>query len=206
MAKTITIRSGKQVISIESDDAGVPDVTKDAGPDLMQLQNDAMASPNEENAEFNAAVDDSPVESEDKTQDVNKANESLFASIFGLEDGEEATATGDEPASEPDQSDTPVTPPAAETPAETPAEEPASDGDGAGEVSEADGVTTIDTGDTIITISSSDDAAETPAEEPAAETPAETPAEEPAATENAPAEPEQNTDQAIESFFKNLGL
>ena len=198
MAKTIKIQSGKQVISIESDDAGVPDVTEGTGPNLLDLQDDAMASPNEENAEFNAAIDDSTVESEDKPQSVEEvAAESFFDALFGLEDGEEAAVTGDEPA--PEQSDTPV------TPDETPAEDAGDgEGDGAGEVTEGDGVTTIDTGDTVITISNSD---ETPAaEEPAAgetaaeETPAET------STEEAPAEPEQNTDQAIESFFHNLGL
>ncbi len=199
MAKTIKIQSGKQVISIESDDAGVPDVTEGTGPNLLDLQDDAMANPNEENAEFDAAIDDSAVESEDKPQSVEEvAAESFFGALFGLEDGEEAAVTGgEEPA--PEQSDTPV------TPDETPAEDAGDgEGDGAGEVTESDGVTTIDTGDTVITISNSD---ETPAaEEPAAEeTPAEeTPAE--TSTEEAPAEPEQNTDQAIESFFTNLGL
>ena len=174
MAKTIKIASGKQVISIESDDAGVPDVTQDAGPDLMKLQNDAMAAPNEENAEFNAAQPDSQVESEDKPQEVEKANEALvlgkllaratpkerasIAAIMARESDDEpaAQAAGEEPA----QSDNPVTP---DETAPAPAEE-------------------------------------TPATEPAAE---ETPAE---GAENAPAEPEQNTDQAIESFFRNLGL
>lgn len=198
MANTIKIQSGKQVISIESDDAGVPDVTEGTGPNLLDLQDDAMASPNEENAEFNAAIDDSAVESEDKPQSVEEvAAESFFDALFGLEDGEEAAVTGDEPA--PEQSDTPVTPD--ETPAED-AGEGEGEGDGAGEVTEGDGVTTIDTGDTVITISNSDEASAD--EEPAID---ETPDEEPAAsTEEAPAEPEQNTDQAIESFFHNLGL
>ena len=409
MAKKITITAGKKVISIESDDAGVPDVTKDAGPDLLKLQNDAMAAPNEENAEFNAAQPDSQVESEDKPQEAETANEAyviakdnddtfygLVMAVranegFGISDafsglkfktkdemfkdpkvnaaintakewaakkgyemasvkevqenkqtlgtllfsragkvnvtdgavraitkmqlrevngavvsvmeadmsianaltgyvgalwaivrklsgrglllsfvwfkkpdgkvfckglakavwtkadaipvaseslnldvGEftaskylKSSESDDEPAAqaageEPAQSDNPVTPdettaaPAEETPAtepaaeETPAEETPAE-DGAGTVTEGDGVTTIDTGDTVITITDTDKAAapapapaeETPATEPAAE---ETPAE---GAENAPAEPaapEQNTDQAIESFFKNLGL
>lgn len=205
MAKTIKIQSGKQVISIESDDAGVPDVTEGTGPDLMELQDDAMAEPNEANAEFNAAIDDSAVESEDKPQSVEEvASESFFNSIFGLEDGEEAAVTGGD---EPEQSDNPVTPEET-TPEETTTTDEGGEGDGegAGDVTEGDGVTTIDTGDTVITISSSDDtgddapaAEETPA--PAEETPA--PAET-SAEENA--DPEQNTDQAIESFFRNMGL
>ena len=229
MAKTIKITSGNKVISIESDDAGVPDVTQDAGPDLMKLQNDAMAAPNEENAEFNAAQPDSQVESEDKPQEVEKANEALvlgkllakatpkerasIAAIMARESDDEpaAQAAGEEPA----QSDNPVTPdetapaPAEETPATEPAAEETPAEGGAGTVTEGDGVTTIDTGDTIITITDTDKAAEpapaeeTPATEPAAPATEETPAE---GAENAPAEPEQNTDQAIESFFRNLGL
>ena len=213
MAKTIKITSGKHVISIESDDASVPDVTQDAGPDLLQLQEDAMAAPKEENAEFNAAIDDSPVESEDKTQDVDKANESFFNSIFGFEDGEEATVTDG------DQSDTPVTPDnpnVSETPNET---NDNTEGEGAGEVTEGDGVTTIDTGDVVITISNTDNSEsetpetpKSPETETTTTTTTETPPDESGegcngkkGGENS-APDQQNTDQAIESFFANLGL
>lgn len=206
MAKTIKITSGKHVISIESDDAGVPDVTQDAGPDLLQLQEDAMAAPNEENAEFNAAIDDSPVESEDKTQDVNKANESFFNSIFGFEDGEEATVTDG------DQSDTPVTPDNSNVP-DAP-NETNDNTEGAGEVTEGDGVTTIDTGDVVITISNTDNSgSETPEPHETPEPPETETTTTTTTTETPPDEggesstpDQQNTDQAIESFFANLGL
>lgn len=197
MAKTIKIQSGSHIISIESDDAGVPDVTQDAGPDILELQEDAMAAPNEENAEFNAAIDDSPVESEDKTQDVNKANESFFNAIFGFEDGEEATVTDGE------QSDTPTTPD--ETTTSDVSEDTSSDGDGAGEITESDGVTTIDTGDTVITISNTNDSEPTETETTATETETTTETQPDEGGESST--PDQtNTDQAIESFFTNLGL
>ena len=82
MAKTIKIASGNQVISIESDNTGVPDVTEGTGPDMIKLQDDAMAAPNAENAEFNSAEPDSPVESQDKPQEVEKANESAKVMTF----------------------------------------------------------------------------------------------------------------------------
>lgn len=209
MAKTIKIKTGNQVISIESDSAGVPDVTEGTGPDLMQLQDDAMASPNEANAEFNAAIDDSAAEKEDNTEAVEKANESFFDAIFGirkpakkaaakrgpvstfdaifgLEDGNMADPTqgvedGEEPTSE-----EPPAPAGDEGTSETPTEAPAEGGDdgaGAGDVTEGDGVTTIDTGDTVITITSSDNA----------EAGSDAPAAEPPATSESP---ETSTDQA----------
>ena len=201
MAKTIKIQSGSHIISIESDDAGVPD----AGPDLLKLHEDAMAAPNEENAEFNAAIDDSPVESEDKTQDVDKANESFFNVFFGLEDGEEATVTDGE------QSDTPTTPdetttaPDESTTTSDVSEDTSSDGDGAGEITESDGVTTIDTGDTVITISNTNDSEPNETETTTTETETTTETQPNEGGESSTPD-QQNTDQAIESFFANLDL
>lgn len=203
MAK-INIKSGNRVISIESDDAGVPDVTEGTGPDLIELQDDAMAEPGEENAEFDAAGDDSAVEEEDKTEAVEKANESFFNAIFGLEDGEEAAITDDGDGTTSD-TDEVVTTDEGET------TETADEGEGAGEVSEGDGTTTIDTGDTVITITNTDDEGEEEVAEEETETPDE---EAPAAEEETPAEgaeganaeTEGDVDQAIESFFSNFGL
>ena len=78
----ISLENGNTIISVENDDAGVPDVTTDVGPDMIKLQDDAMAAPNAENAEFDAAKADSPVESQDKPQEVEKANESFIDSFF----------------------------------------------------------------------------------------------------------------------------
>lgn len=203
----IKITSGNQVISIESDDAGVPDVTQGTGPDMLELQDDAMANPNETNAEFDASIDDSQVESEDHTEAVEKANESFFDAIFGMEDGDEASITGEGDGETSDAEPVVTGDDDAAGSEEPAAEEGGETGEGAGEVSESDGVTTIDTGDTVITISNNDNGA--PAEEPATE---ETPAEGAEDGEpNMPAEGAEGADaaaseQAIESFFENLGL
>ena len=222
MAKVIKIQSGKQIISIESDDAGVPDVTEGTGPDLIKLQEDNVAPQSADNAEFDAAKPDSAVEKEDATtQAVEKANESFFNAIFGLEDGEEATVGGEEPAvtETPETSDNA---PAAASEPEPAAEEPSNEG--AGEVTEGDGVTTIDAGDVVITISNSEKEAEPATETPAEPEPAEggesadagaapeTPAPEAASGEacgcgkGKEGSDAAATDKAIESFFANLGL
>ena len=54
----ITIKHNGKVISLESADpaAGVPDTTQGAGPDLIQLQDDAKKEPTDPQAEFDAAV------------------------------------------------------------------------------------------------------------------------------------------------------
>ena len=224
MAK-INIKSGNRIISIESDDAGVPDVTEGTGPDMIELQDDAMAEPGEENAEFNAAIDDSAVEEEDKTEAVEKANESFFDGIFGfgkkstkknstesffdgifgLEDGEEAAITddGDGTTSDTDEVVTSDDSSSDEVVTDD------SEGEGAGEISEGDGTTTIDTGDTVITITNTDDSDDGDTnddevvtdsdDEPSTSTTPE------AGEENANPD-EMNNDQAIESFFQNLGL
>ena len=213
MAK-IKINSGNRVISIESDDAGVPDVTEGTGPDMIELQDDAMAEPGEENAEFNAAEDDSAVEEEDKTEAVEKANESFFNSIFGIEnnsrknssesffdgifgfeDGEEATITDDGDGATSD-TDEVVTSDDDDT-----SEDVSDDSDG----SEGDGTTTIDTGDTVITITNSDSGDEGDDVGDEGDVSDVTDSEPEAGEESADPD-EMNNDQAIESFFQNLGL
>ena len=223
----IKIKSGNRVISIESDDAGVPDVTEGTGPDMIELQDDAMAEPGEENAEFNAAIDDSAVEEEDKTEAVEKANESFFDGIFGfgkkstdkknstesffdgifgLEDGEEAAITDDGDGTTSD-TDEVVTSDDSSSDEVVTDDSDGSDGEGAGEVSEGDGTTTIDTGDTVITITNSDsgdeddDAGDDVGDE--GDDSDETDSE--AGGESADPD-EMDNDQAIESFFQNLGL
>lgn len=222
MAK-IKINSGNRVISIESDDAGVPDVTEGTGPDMIELQDDAMAEPGEENAEFNAAEDDSAVEEEDKTEAVEKANESFFNSIFGIEnnsrknssesffdgifgfeDGEEATITDDGDGATSD-TDEVVTSDDDDTSEDVSDDSDGSDGEGAGEVSEGDGTTTIDTGDTVITITNSDSGDEGDDVGDEGDVSDVTDSEPEAGEESADPD-EMNNDQAIESFFQNLGL
>lgn len=215
----IKINSGNRIISIESDDAGVPDVTEGTGPDIIELQDDAMAEPGEENAEFDAAIDDSAVEEEDEMEAVEKANESFFNGIFGfgnsrrsstesffdgifgLEDGEEAAITDDGDGATSD-TDEVVTADDDDTSEEVSDD---SDGEGAGEVSEGDGTTTIDTGDTVITITNSDgdDAGDDVGDEDDVSDDTDY---EPEAGEESADPDEMENDQAIESFFQNLGL
>lgn len=217
----IKINSGNRVISIESDDAGVPDVTEETGPDMIELQDDAMAEPGEENAEFNAAIDDSAVEEEDKTEAVEKANESFFDGIFGfgkkstkksstesffdgifgLEDGEEAAITDDGDGA---TSDTDEVVTSDDDTSEEVSDD--SDGEGAGEVSEGDGTTTIDTGDTVITITNSDSDEGEAGEDDYDDDVSDETNSEPEAGEESADPDEMNNDQAIESFFQNLGL
>ena len=199
----INIKSGNGFISIESDDAGVPDVTEGTGPDIIELQDDAMAEPGEENSEFDASIDDSEVEEEDKMEAVEKANESFFDGIFGLEDGEVAAITDDGDGATSD-TDEVVT-----------SEEPdgdSDDGEGAGEVSEGDGTTTVDTGDVVITITNSDEDESDDDDDGVSESDNDVEEnddgedDEPVVGEENADPDEMDNDQAIESFFQNLGL
>ena len=215
----IKINSGNRVISIESDDAGVPDVTEGTGPDIIELQDDAMAEPGEENSEFDASIDDSEVEEEDKMEAVEKANESFFDGIFGLgkksvksnesffdgifglEDGEVAAITDDGDGA---TSDTDEVVTSEETDGDS------DDGEGAGEVSEGDGTTTVDTGDVVITITNSDEE-ESDDDDGVSESDDDVEEnndgdDEPVVGEENADPDEMDNDQAIESFFQNLGL
>lgn len=200
----IKINSGNRVISIESDDAGVPDVTEGTGPDIIELQDDAMAEPGEENSEFDASIDDSEVEEEDKMEAVEKANESFFDGIFGLEDGEVAAITDDSDGA---TSDTDEVVTSEET---DDSDDGESAGEGAGEVSEGDGTTTVDTGDVVITITNSDEE-ESDDDDSVSESDDDVEdnndgEDEPVVGEENADPDEMDNDQAIESFFQNLGL
>ena len=160
--------SNNRIHTFESGDAAaaVPDTTKDSGPDVMQMQEDAQKPHDAANAEYDAAA-----KNPDTPQAVEKANESWFNKLFGLEDGSEGS---EEPKEE-----TPAAP--AEPPAapETPAEEPAAPvsetetvANNVGEVTATDEDTLeIDLGDEVMVIKPKEDASE-PAPAPAAETPA----------------------------------
>ncbi len=188
----IKIRQGKKVISLESDDAGVPDTTVDAGADVLELNDSAQLPGSDANAEFDAADSDtfSAVEDDDSTEHAdgraNEAVNALFNQIFGVE------SAGSQMIS---------------TPNPNMAAEDDGVGDeagaeaGAGEVTERPGVTEVDLGNgTVITIDSTGD--ETAGNEAAEATP-----EEPG---EGPSDPAQSADAgaetSLESFWANLDL
>ena len=151
------------VHSFESGDAtaAVPDTTKDSGVNVMEMQDDAQKPHDAANAEYDAA------QHTDTPEAVEKANESWFNKLFGLEDGSEAPA---ETTDAPKADDNTTAPAAPETPAEpAPAaaeatEEPAVSND-AGEVSApTDDTLVVEMENEVLTIQAKPEAAEeTPA-------------------------------------------
>lgn len=190
--------SKNRIHTFESDDAAaaVPDTTKDSGPDVMQMQEDAQKPHDAANAEYDAAA-----KNPDTPQAVEKANESWFNALFGLEDGSEGS---EEPAA-------PAEPPAApETPAEEPpaASEPETVANNAGEVTATDENTLeIDLGDEVMVIKPKEDASE-PAPAPAADTPAASAdcggAAPAASGQAAGATATESLNQTFEDFLKGL--
>ena len=204
----ITIKHNGKVISLESADpaAGVPDTTQGAGPDLIQLQDDAKKEPTDPQAEFDAAVPatQSATETDDKPEEAGeKANESIAAFVKTLTPAQKKMFAGicSKESDEPEVPATPAEPAAPEA--------PAADEGGVGEVTQTANETVVEANGLTITIS--DDAAAEPAA-PAAEP------EEPAPAPAADPEPAASTDSAdpngdaagaetsMESIFANLSL
>ncbi len=198
--------SKNRIHTFESGDAAaaVPDTTKDSGPDVMQMQEDAQKPHDAANAEYDAAA-----KNPDTPQAVEKANESWFNTLFGLEDGSEGPK--EEPAA-------PAEPPAApETPAEkpddpatpaAPASEPETVANNVGEVTATDEDTLeIDLGDEVMVIKPKEEASE-PAPAPAAETPAASAdcggAAPAASGQAAGATATESLNQTFEDFLKGL--
>jgi hypothetical protein len=148
--------SKNRIHTFESDAAAaVPDTTKDSGPDVMQMQEDAQKPHDAANAEYDAAA-----KNPDTPQAVEKANESWFNALFGLEDGSEEPETPAEPPAAPD---TPSEPPAAPETSDT-----ETVANNVGEVTATDENTLeIDLGDEVMVIKPKEDASE-PAPAPAA--------------------------------------
>lgn len=204
----ITIKHNGKVISLESADpaAGVPDTTQGAGPDLVQLQDDAKKEPTDPQAEFDAAVPatQSATETDDKPEEAGeKANESIAAFVKTLTPAQKKMFAGicSKESDEPEVPATPAEPAAPEA--------PAADEGGVGEVTQTANETVVEANGLTITIS--DDAAAEPAA-PAADP------EEPAPAPAADPEPAASTDSAdpngdaagaetsMESIFNNLNL
>lgn len=197
--------SKNRIHTFESGDAAaaVPDTTKDSGPDVMQIQDYAQKPHDAANAEYDAAA-----KNPDTPQAVEKANESWFNALFGLEDGSE-DGSEDEGSEEPETHTEPATAPAAETPAApapAPVSEPETVANNVGEVTATDEDTLeIDLGDEVMVIKPKEEASE-PA--PAAETPA-TSADcggaAPAASgQAAGATATESLNQTFEDFLKGL--
>lgn len=197
--------SKNRIHTFESGDAAaaVPDTTKDSGPDVMQIQEDAQKPHDAANSEYDAAA-----KNPDTPQAVEKANESWFNALFGLEDGSEGS---EEPKEEPAA---PAEPPAApETPAEeppaaAPASEPETVANNVGEVTATDEDTLeIDLGDEVMVIKPKEDASE-PAPAPAADTPAASAdcggAAPAASGQAAGATATESLNQTFEDFLKGL--
>ena len=197
--------SKNRIHTFESGDAAaaVPDTTKDSGPDVMQIQEDAQKPHDAANAEYDAAA-----KNPDTPQAVEKANESWFNTLFGLEDGSE------EPKEEPAAPAAPAEPPAApETPAEEPKEEPAVSepetvANNVGEVTATDEDTLeIDLGDEVMVIKPKEEASE-PAPAPAADAPAASAdcggAAPAASGQAAGATATESLNQTFEDFLKGL--
>lgn len=181
--------SKNRIHTFESDNAAVPDTSCDSGPDIMQMQEDAQKPHDAANAEYDAAA-----KNPDTPQAVEKANESWFNALFGLEDGSE-------------EPETPAEPPAAP---ETPAEEPSAPDSGTetvannvGEVTATDEDTLeIDLGDEVMVIKPKEEASE-PAPAPAASV--DSGAAAPAASGQAnAATATESLNQTFEDFFKGL--
>ena len=192
--------SKNRIHTFESGDAAaaVPDTTKDSGPDVMQIQDCAQKPHDAANAEYDAAA-----KNPDTPQAVEKANESWFNALFGLEDGSE-----DEGSEEPETHIEPA--PAAETPAATaPDSEPETVANNVGEVTATDEDTLeIDLGDEVMVIKPKEEAPDTPAPAPAAETPAASAdcggAAPAASGQAAGATATESLNQTFEDFLKGL--
>ena len=195
--------SKNRIHTFESGDAAaaVPDTTKDSGPDVMQIQDCAQKPHDAANAEYDAAA-----KNPDTPQAVEKANESWFNALFGLEDASE-----DEGSEEPETHTEPAPAPAPETPA-TPTPTPATDSEpetvanNVGEVTATDEDTLeIDLGDEVMVIKPKEEASE-PA--PAAETPAASAdcggAAPAASGQAAGATTTESLNQTFEDFLKGL--
>ena len=203
----INITKNGQTISVESDSAGVPDVTQGAGPDLLELQDDAKKNPSDPNAEFNADDPSTQAQAEhdDTPEQAQKANEafrlvagmvkkdpSLVKKLFGQESDEPDNTP---PAADPD--------PAPAEPATEPTEpaDPAPAEDNNAEVTQTSDATVVEVDGVKIEITN--DTA------PAAEEPAADP-------DPASAEPETSTEgddgaaadpnASLESLFANFDL
>ena len=192
--------SKNRIHTFESGDAAaaVPDTTKDSGPDVMKIQDCAQKPHDAANAEYDAAA-----KNPDTPQAVEKANESWFNALFGLEDGSE-----DEGSEEPETHTEPAPAPAAETPAaRAPASEPETVANNVGEVTATDEDTLeIDLGDEVMVIKPKEEASE-PAPAPAAETPAASAdcgGAAPASGQAAGATATESLNQTFEDFLKGL--
>lgn len=190
--------SKNRIHTFESGDAvaAVPDTTKDSGPDVMQMQEDAQKPHDATDAEYDAAA-----KNPDTPQAVEKANESWFNVLFGLEDGSEEPETNTEPS----------VAPAPETPVEKSVVqvlETETVANNVGEVTATDEDTLeIDLGDEVMVIKPKEDASE-PAPAPAAETPAASAdcggAAPAASGQAAGATATESLNQTFEDFLKGL--
>ena len=193
--------SKNRIHTFESGDAAaaVPDTTKDSGPDVMQIQDCAQKPHDAANAEYDAAA-----KNLDTPQAVEKANESWFNALFGLEDGSEdegseESETHTEPAPAPETPATPVP---------APDSEPETVANNVGEVTATDEDTLeIDLGDEVMVIKPKEEASE-PAPAPAAETPAASAdcggAAPAASGQAAGATATESLNQTFEDFLKGL--
>lgn len=197
--------SKNRIHTFESGDAAaaVPDTTKDSGPDVMQIQDCAQKPHDAANAEYDAAA-----KNPDTPQAVEKANESWFNALFGLEDGSEDEGS-EEPETHTEPTPAPTPAPAAETPAApAPASEPETVANNVGEVTATDEDTLeIDLGDEVMVIKPKEEASET-APAPAAETPAASAdcggAAPAASGQAAGATATESLNQTFEDFLKGL--
>lgn len=208
----INITKNGQTISLESDSAGVPDVTEGAGPDLIQLQEDAKKNPSDPNAEFDSNVPSTQSETEhdDKPEEAEKANEAMFLGrLFAKATPKEKVALAAvlaREAAEPDaanpaagaEDDEPETPAPEATPAAEPEATPAPEENPA-EVTQTPDATVVEVDGVKIEISNDTDDAgdDSAAPAPAPEAEPETSTEE---------EPAADPNQSIESLFANLDL
>lgn len=193
--------SKNRIHTFESGDAAaaVPDTTKDSGPDVMQIQDCAQKPHDAANAEYDAAA-----KNPDTPQAVEKANESWFNALFGLEDGSEDEGS-EEPETHTEPAPAPETP---ATPAPAPDSEPETVANNVGEVTATDEDTLeIDLGDEVMVIKPKEEAPETPAPAPAAETPAASAdcgGAAPASGQAAGATATESLNQTFEDFLKGL--
>ena len=195
--------SKNRIHTFESGDvaAAVPDTTKDSGPDVMQMQEDAQKPHDAANAEYDAAA-----KNPDTPQAVEKANESWFNALFGLEDGSEGSEEPKEepPAAPAEPPAAPETPAAEEPPAAAPASETETVANNVGEVTATDEDTLeIDLGDEVMVIKPKEDASEPAADTPAAS--ADCGGAAPAASgQAAGATATESLNQTFEDFLKGL--
>jgi len=207
----INITKNGQTISVESDSAGVPDVTQGAGPDLLELQDDAKKTPSDPNAEFNADDPSTQAQAEhdDTPEQAQKANEA-FRLVAGMVKKDPtlvkklfAAQESDEPDNTPPAADPAPAEPATEPTEPAEPAEPAPAEDNNAEVTQTSDTTVVEVDGVKIEITN-DSAPAEPATEPT----------EPA--EPAPAEPETSAEgddsaaadpnASLESLFANFDL